>query len=115
MDIVDTSLGLAGTAFRLVMFSIDFVSDAKQVHRKGATDRTIDLEAVATSIQSSTESLESQLSTVKSREGEERELDSEDKVCIQSPFIVVVSLREGQLGSIDLLLIPCSVPAMTCP
>ena len=84
MDIVDASLGLAGLAFHLVMFSIEFVSDAKQVHRKGAPNRIIDLDAVATNIQSSTDSLESQLGVVKSREENgEVEFDPEAKVCIK--------------------------------
>ena len=90
MDIVDTSLGLAGTAFRLVMFSIDFVSDAKQVYRKGATDRTFDLALVAKSIQDSTGNLETQLQTVAKDEGEVGKLNS-DKVCINI-FIWVIRL-----------------------
>lgn len=86
MDIVDTSLGLAGVAFRLVMFSIDFVSDAKQVYRKGTTDKTFDLLCVAKSIQDSTGNLETQLQAVGKDEGVEAD---SDKVCINLSIRII--------------------------
>lgn len=81
MDVVGTSLGLAGNILHLVVFSIEFVSDVKQVYRKGATDSNIDLAIVASSIQSATKSLEAQLEEAgKKQETEESELDPDEKV-----------------------------------
>ncbi|RYP77509.1 hypothetical protein DL771_001082 [Monosporascus sp. 5C6A] len=47
MDVVGSSLGLAGSALKLVTFSIEFVSDVKQVYHLGATERNVDLATVA--------------------------------------------------------------------
>ncbi|RYO86943.1 hypothetical protein DL766_005970 [Monosporascus sp. MC13-8B] len=80
MDVVGSSLGLAGTALKLVVFSIEFVSDVKQVYHLGATERNVDLTTVATSIQSATKSLESQLArSIEQEEANKSETDADDK------------------------------------
>lgn len=85
MDIVGTSLGLAGSVLRLVIFSIEFVSDVKQVYHKGATDSNVDLAIVASSIQSATKSLEAQLEEAGQQQGTAGStLDPDEKVRVVS-------------------------------
>ncbi|KAI1862783.1 uncharacterized protein JN550_009930 [Neoarthrinium moseri] len=78
-----TAIGLAGTAYRLVVAAIDFVDDAKQVHGKGGTDVNRDLDAVAKAIQSASTSLEAQLAAAVGGKDDEEEnrtqLDPEDE------------------------------------
>lgn len=86
MDIVGTSLGLAGSVLRLVIFSIEFVSDVKQVYHKGATDSNVDLAIVASSIQSATKSLEAQLEEAGQQQGTAGStLDPDEKVRVVFP------------------------------
>ncbi|KAI1343223.1 hypothetical protein F5Y15DRAFT_228125 [Xylariaceae sp. FL0016] len=78
-DAAGTAVGLAGCVLKLVVFSIDFVSDAKQVHRQGATDRNLDLDTVSKSIESATRSLEDHLDKFKVLESERSKLDKDDE------------------------------------
>ncbi|KAI1451785.1 hypothetical protein F4805DRAFT_71760 [Annulohypoxylon moriforme] len=59
--------GLAITVLKLVAFSIDFVTDAKQVYQNGATDRNSDLAIISKSIQNATRDLESQIGKLNER------------------------------------------------
>ncbi len=81
MDVVGTSLGLAGGIFHLVVLSVEFIPDVKQVYHMGATDSNVDLAVVASSIQSATKSLEIQLKADGGHEeGKEQSLDPGEKV-----------------------------------
>ncbi|KAI0153080.1 hypothetical protein GGR57DRAFT_155231 [Xylariaceae sp. FL1272] len=60
-DAVGLAISLAGAALKLVVFSIDFVDDAKQVYRQGATDRTLDLSRVLESVEDATTVLQHQI------------------------------------------------------
>ncbi|KAI1322186.1 hypothetical protein F5Y16DRAFT_387367 [Xylariaceae sp. FL0255] len=74
VDAVGLAISLAGTALQLVVFSINFVQDAKQVYRHGATDRNFDLAMVSRSIEYATGSLEDQLQSM-TEESETQFLD----------------------------------------
>ncbi|CAJ2503538.1 Uu.00g109320.m01.CDS01 [Anthostomella pinea] len=67
-----------GSVLKLVVFSIDFVTEAKQVHRQGGTDRNVDLATVADSVQIATQSLEDQLDEF-DRSGEKPTLDPDEE------------------------------------
>ncbi|KAI1077819.1 hypothetical protein F5B20DRAFT_550467 [Whalleya microplaca] len=92
MDAVGTAIGLAGTVLKLVVFSIDFVTDAKQVYHNSATDQNLDLATVANSIQNATSSLESQLQDL-SDDGEKRGLDPDEKE------LRSLALRAAEIGN----------------
>ncbi|KAJ8124595.1 hypothetical protein O1611_g9046 [Lasiodiplodia mahajangana] len=78
MDGAELAIGLAGAVLKLILLSIDFVGDAKQVYKQGATDRSIDLSMITKSIAITTESLETQLRVTEENElGEEQSLDPE--------------------------------------
>lgn len=99
MDIVGTSLGLAGSVLHLVVFSIEFVSDVKQVYQKGATDSNVDLAIVASSIQSATKSLEAQLEESGGQQGtEESKLDPDEQVSDFHVGLMVHTLRNVKIG-----------------
>ncbi|RYP59304.1 hypothetical protein DL769_008599 [Monosporascus sp. CRB-8-3] len=106
MDVVGSSLGLAGSALKLVIFSIEFVSDVKQVYHLGATERNVDLTTVATSIQSATKSLESQLTSGIEQEGAEKPEPSADErgvVKLVPPSIACfLNLGEARRGALSL-------------
>ncbi|RYP45257.1 hypothetical protein DL768_008373 [Monosporascus sp. mg162] len=94
MDVVGSSLGLAGSALKLVVFSIEFVSDVKQVYHLGATERNVDLTTVATSIQSATKSLESQLTRgIEQEEAKNPEASADEKPYATQTLILVQELR----------------------
>ncbi|KAI1815005.1 hypothetical protein GGS20DRAFT_367950 [Poronia punctata] len=57
----DLATSLVGTTLKLVLFSIDFVSEVKQVHKHGGTDQSRDLALVAESVGQSTARLENEL------------------------------------------------------
>lgn len=61
MDAAGLAVAVMGCVIKLVVFSTDFVDDAKQVYCQGTTSLNKDLVTVATSIQGATKSLESQL------------------------------------------------------
>lgn len=61
MDAAGLAITVAGSVLKLVAFSADFIADAKQVYRKGGTDRNLDLAMVTRDIQSAIKSLGSQL------------------------------------------------------
>ncbi|KAI1746629.1 hypothetical protein F4782DRAFT_523861 [Xylaria castorea] len=61
MDAAGLSISLAGIVLKLVIFSLDFIGDAKQVYKHGATDRNIDLSIVTKSVEDGTTSLVKQL------------------------------------------------------
>ncbi|KAI1122584.1 hypothetical protein F5Y10DRAFT_270957 [Nemania abortiva] len=80
MDEVKSAIGLAGAVLKLVLFTIDFISDAKQVYKQGATAHNIDLSTIAKSIEVTTTSLEKQLHTAnESRLYENQVLDPDDE------------------------------------
>ncbi|KAI1845447.1 hypothetical protein JX266_008305 [Neoarthrinium moseri] len=91
-----TAIGLAGTAYRLVIAAIDFVDDAKQVHGKGGTDVNRDLDAVAKAIQSASTSLEAQLvATAGGKDDEEEnrtQLDPEDEALLD------LAIKASEIG-----------------
>lgn len=81
MDVVTSSIGLAGTVLKLVVFTIEFVGHAKQTYKRGATDRNIDLSAVAESVQATTASLNKQLDEIgKDGSGNKLALEPDDEV-----------------------------------
>ncbi|KAI1212043.1 uncharacterized protein F4807DRAFT_458245 [Annulohypoxylon truncatum] len=67
MDAAGLAITVTGCVLKLLAFSIDFITDAKQVYQKGATDRNLDLVMVSKSIQNATKNLESQLGEANGR------------------------------------------------
>ncbi|KAK5626625.1 hypothetical protein RRF57_002340 [Xylaria bambusicola] len=61
MDAAGLAISLSGAVLKLVIFSLDFISDVKQVYTQGATDLNLDLSTVAESVALVTTSLENQL------------------------------------------------------
>ncbi|KAI1101853.1 hypothetical protein F4804DRAFT_314692 [Jackrogersella minutella] len=61
MEVTGLAIAATSCVMKLVAFSFDFVADTKQVYKKGATDRNIDLKTVANSIQGAAKQLKSQL------------------------------------------------------
>ncbi|KAI1358203.1 hypothetical protein F5Y08DRAFT_124953 [Xylaria arbuscula] len=93
MDAAGLAITLSGTVLKLVIFSLDFISDVKQVHKHGATDRNVDLSAVAESVALVTTSLENQLAAANDNAlGEGPELDVDD-VRLKS-----LSIRAAEIG-----------------
>ncbi|RYC58810.1 hypothetical protein CHU98_g7397 [Xylaria longipes] len=64
MDAAALSISVAGIVLKLVIFSLDFVGDAKQVYKHGATDRNVDLSTVTKSVEDATTSLVKQLDSL---------------------------------------------------
>ncbi|KAI0391690.1 hypothetical protein F5Y17DRAFT_395918 [Xylariaceae sp. FL0594] len=60
-DAAGLAIGLAGTVLQCVVFSINFVNEAKQVYRHGATDKNIDLSLIVQSMEDTTARLEERL------------------------------------------------------
>ncbi|KAI0435968.1 hypothetical protein F4803DRAFT_258787 [Xylaria telfairii] len=87
MDAAGLSISLAEIVLKLVVFSLDFVSDAKQVHKHGATDRNIDLSTVTKSVEDTTAMLAKQLGS--SRDSQVLDADDELKQ---------LSLRAAEIG-----------------
>jgi hypothetical protein len=80
-DAAGLAIGLAGTVLKLVVFSIEFVGDAKQVYKQGATDHNFDLATVVKSVEDATTSLEEQLDAIgKNGFGEKPCLDPDEEV-----------------------------------
>ncbi|KAI0010479.1 hypothetical protein F4779DRAFT_577703 [Xylariaceae sp. FL0662B] len=81
MDAVSTAIGLAGAVFKLVVVSIDFFTDAKEVYKNSATDENLDLAMIANNIQSAADSVESQLQNLQnlSDDGEKKCLDPDEE------------------------------------
>ncbi|KAI0449550.1 hypothetical protein F5B21DRAFT_493864 [Xylaria acuta] len=75
MDAAGLSIGLAGIVLKLVIFSLDFVGDAKQVYKHGATDRNVDLSTVTKSVEDATTSLVKHLDSF----SDKRVLDTDDE------------------------------------
>lgn len=76
MDAAGLSISLAGIVLKLVVFSLDFVGDAKQVYKHGATDRNVDLFTVMKSVEDATTNLVKQLDSF----GDSQVLDADDEV-----------------------------------
>ncbi|KAI0839432.1 hypothetical protein F5Y06DRAFT_265420 [Hypoxylon sp. FL0890] len=78
MDAAGLAIAVTGCVLKLVGFSIDFVDDAKQVYRNGATNRNTNLAIVASSIQDATKELEHQLDE-SMKQHQERNMDPIEK------------------------------------
>jgi len=86
-DAAGLAIGLAGTVLKFVIFSIDFVSEAKQVYKHGGTDRNLDLSLVVGSIEDTTARLEEQLGVLKDHGfGSDGRLDPEEEVSAHFGF-----------------------------
>ncbi|KAI0190436.1 hypothetical protein EV127DRAFT_365205 [Xylaria flabelliformis] len=88
MDAAGLSISLAGIVLKLVIFSLDFVGDAKQVYRHGATDRNIDLSTVTKSVEDATTSLVKQLNSF----DDSQVLEADDEQLKE------LSLRAAEIG-----------------
>ncbi|KAI1262671.1 hypothetical protein F5Y18DRAFT_396971 [Xylariaceae sp. FL1019] len=91
-DAVGLAIGLAGTALQLVVFSINFVQDAKEVYRHGGTDRNLDLATVSKSMGDATTALENQLQSFTQGEDGELGVDSGEQQLSH------LSRRAAQIG-----------------
>ncbi|KAI3327323.1 hypothetical protein HD806DRAFT_389534 [Xylariaceae sp. AK1471] len=92
-DAAGLAISLAGTVLKLVIFSIEFVGDAKQVYRQGATDRNLDLVTVAKSVEDATTSLDEQLDAIgKNGFGEKGVLDPDEEQLRE------LSMRAADIG-----------------
>ncbi|KAI0503221.1 hypothetical protein F5B22DRAFT_560661 [Xylaria bambusicola] len=79
MDAAGLAISLSGAVLKLVIFSLDFISDVKQVYTRGATDLNLDLSTVAESVALATTSLENQLAATDGNSiGESQELDPDE-------------------------------------
>ena len=96
MDAAGLAIALSGTVLKLVVFSLDFISDVKQVHKNGATDRNVDLSTVAESVALVTTSLENQLAAAsKDGLGERRQLDTDEIVSTSCIFLCQIHFKEN--------------------
>ncbi|KAI1744802.1 hypothetical protein F4680DRAFT_235556 [Xylaria scruposa] len=88
MDAAGLSISLAGIVLKLVIVSLDFVGDVKQVYKHGATDRNIDLSTVTKSVEDATRSLVEQLNSF----NDNQVLDADDEQLKE------LSLRAAEIG-----------------
>ncbi|KAI0551787.1 hypothetical protein F4679DRAFT_582245 [Xylaria curta] len=86
MDAAGLSISVAGIVLKLVIFSLDFVGNVKQVYKHGATDRNIDLSTVTKSVEDATRSL------VKRLDSFNEVLDADDEQLKE------LSLRAAEIG-----------------
>lgn len=56
-----TAIGLAQNAYKLILITVGFVTDAKTVYQKGGTDLNCDLDQVSKSIQDASNKLQTRL------------------------------------------------------
>ncbi|KAI8631662.1 hypothetical protein F5Y19DRAFT_401525 [Xylariaceae sp. FL1651] len=92
-DAAGLAISLAGTVLKLVIFSIDFVSDAKQVYRQGATDHNIDLATIVKSVEDATTTLDEQLDAIGQNDvGDKSGLDPDEE------HLRELSLRAADIG-----------------
>ncbi|KAI0111217.1 hypothetical protein GGR51DRAFT_70517 [Nemania sp. FL0031] len=93
MDNLELAIGLSGAVFKLVLLSIDFVGNAKQVYKLGATDRSIDLSTITKSIAVTTTNLEAQL-----RITEENRLSDGQSLDVEEEQLKELSQRAAKIG-----------------
>ncbi|KAI0465578.1 hypothetical protein F4859DRAFT_376992 [Xylaria cf. heliscus] len=88
MDAAGLSISLAEIVLKFVIFSLDFVGDAKQVYKHGATDRNVDLSTIVQSVEGATTGLMKQLDSFDNN----RRLDTGDEQLKE------LSLRAAEIG-----------------
>lgn len=81
MDAAGLAIGLSGAVLKLVVFSLDFIGDVKQVYKHSATDHNVNLSTIAESVALATTSLENQLGAIgRSGVGGGQALDQDEEV-----------------------------------
>ncbi|RWA05538.1 hypothetical protein EKO27_g9567 [Xylaria grammica] len=93
MNTAELAVSLAGTILKVVVFFLDLIGDVKQVYKRGATDRNIDLSTIAESVAIATTGLEKHLSVVGQNGLREGQISDPDEERLQE-----LSLRAADIG-----------------